>query len=128
MHRILTRIMAISIFVWLAGCGDVRSAPTFTPVVLTATPLPAASTSVPLTQTTTRLEFPTLSPSAKSPKEWRTMFDYDPRQPLDVIEIGSESRENAVMRDIAFASPYGEPISAYLVSPKTGGSYPAILY
>lgn len=56
------------------------------------------------------------------------MFDYDARQPLDIKEVSSEAREGALVRDITFASPYGEPVSAYLVSPRTSGPYPAVLY
>jgi predicted esterase len=56
------------------------------------------------------------------------LFDYDRSAPLDLQGVGSETRDEALIRDITFAGTKG-PIKAYVVSPVQGGrSLAAILY
>lgn len=57
-----------------------------------------------------------------------SLFDYDRSAPLNVQEVGHETRSAALVRDITF-TPAGKPVKAYLVSPATGsGPHAAILY
>ena len=57
-----------------------------------------------------------------------SLFDYDKSAPLDVQEVGKETRDEAVVRDITFAGGKNR-ITAYLVTPEGGGdSLAAILY
>jgi cephalosporin-C deacetylase-like acetyl esterase len=57
-----------------------------------------------------------------------SLFDYDRSAPLDVEEVDSETRDDAVIRDVVFAG-HKSRIKAYLVSPAHGGeSLAAILY
>ena len=56
------------------------------------------------------------------------LFDYDHSAPLDVQEMGSETRDDAIVRDITFIGAKS-PIKAYLVTPaRAGDSLAAILY
>ena len=56
------------------------------------------------------------------------IFAYDRAAPLNVQEVGRETRGGAMVRDLTF-TPAGAPVKAYLVSP-TGapGPHAAILY
>ncbi|MBA3868096.1 MAG: hypothetical protein H0X30_02995 [Anaerolineae bacterium] len=65
-----------------------------------------------------------------SPKEIATVFDYDPTTPLDINDVGKETRGNVIIRDITFSSPGTEqPISAYLIAPAASGTdYAGVLY
>lgn len=57
-----------------------------------------------------------------------SLFDYDHSTPLDVQEVGSETRDDAVIRDIVFAGLKSR-IKGYIVSPARGeDSLAAILY
>ncbi|MEQ8676144.1 MAG: hypothetical protein RIC84_23205 [Aggregatilineales bacterium] len=50
------------------------------------------------------------------------LFTYDSALPLDVHEIGSSTRNGAIIKNITFvAAPQTDPISAYLVLPETDG-------
>lgn len=55
------------------------------------------------------------------------LFNYDKSAPLDVREIGVESRGGATIRDITFVG-VKDPIKAYLVAPARPGPHAAILY
>lgn len=55
------------------------------------------------------------------------LFDYDKSAPLDLKEIGSETRGSVLVRDITFVGTKN-PIKAYLVTPTTPGRHAAILY
>jgi predicted esterase len=56
------------------------------------------------------------------------LFDYDRLAPLDLQEKGSETRDDAVVRDITFVGTKS-PVKAYLVTPiRDGDSLAAILY
>jgi dienelactone hydrolase len=55
------------------------------------------------------------------------LFDYDQSAPLDLKEIGVETRGGAQVRDITFIGAK-DPIKAYLVAPTKPGPYAAILY
>jgi len=65
-----------------------------------------------------------------SPKEISTVFEYDQSAPLNIKEVGSETRGDVLIRDITFTSPGTEqPISAYLIAPTDGGTdYAGVLY
>jgi dienelactone hydrolase len=54
-------------------------------------------------------------------------FDYDKSAPLDLREVGVETRGAATVRDITFIGTK-DPIKAYLVAPTTPGPHAAILY
>ncbi len=57
-----------------------------------------------------------------------TIFNCDHSAPLNVKEIGCETRRAALIRDLTF-TPTDQPVKAYLVSPASGtGPYAAILY
>jgi hypothetical protein len=56
------------------------------------------------------------------------LFAYDKTVPLNVHEVGRETRGAALVRDLTF-TPVDKPVKAYLVSPATGeGPHAAILY
>ncbi len=65
-----------------------------------------------------------------SPKEISAVFEYDQSVPLNIKDVGSETRGNVVIRDITFTSPGTEqPISAYLIAPTASGTdYAGVLY
>jgi predicted esterase len=69
------------------------------------------------------------SPGAPSTQAASAMlFDYDHSAPLDIQEIGNETRDDTVVRDITFIGAKS-PIKAYLVTPvHVGESLAAILY
>lgn len=51
------------------------------------------------------------------------MLDYDDAVPLDIAEIGVETRDGATIQDITFVSP-GAAVSAYVVAPEDAGATP----
>ena len=55
-------------------------------------------------------------------------FDYDVKAPMGVREIGRESREGATVIDLAYLSPRGGSVPAYLVVPNGKGPFAAILF
>ena len=55
-------------------------------------------------------------------------FEYNATAPLDVKELSVESRGNATVHDITYASPSGGAVPAYLVVPKANGKFGAILW
>lgn len=56
------------------------------------------------------------------------LFAYDRAAPLNVAEVGRETRGTALVRDLTF-TPVDQPVKAYLVSPAAGaGPHAAILY
>ena len=56
------------------------------------------------------------------------IFNYDRAAPLQVAEVGRETRGQAVVRDITFV-PVDQPVKAYVVAPAAGiPPGPAILY
>jgi dienelactone hydrolase len=55
------------------------------------------------------------------------LFDYDRAAPLELKEIGVETRGGAVIHDVTFVG-VKDPIKAYLVAPAKPGSHAAILY
>ena len=63
--------------------------------------------------------------AAEPPAE---LFAYDKAAPLQVTEVGRETRGPALVRDLTFV-PVDQPVKAYLVSPAGGtGPHAAILY
>lgn len=57
-----------------------------------------------------------------------TLFDYDRHAPFDVKEIGTETRDGAVVRDLTFVGTKA-PIKAYLITPAHGaGPHAAVLW
>ena len=55
-------------------------------------------------------------------------FDYDPKAPLDIREVGVEQRGNVFIHDLSYASPKGGRVPAYLVVPKGKGPFAAVLW
>ena len=55
------------------------------------------------------------------------LFHYDPSAPLDIHELGVETRGGAVVHDLTFVGVKA-PIKAYLVTPAQPGPHAAILY
>lgn len=55
------------------------------------------------------------------------LFDYDRSAPLDLKEVGIETRGGVTVRDITFVGGT-DPVKAYLVAPARAGSHAAILY
>jgi dipeptidyl aminopeptidase/acylaminoacyl peptidase len=65
---------------------------------------------------------------AGPPDELVAQFDYAAEAALAVEEVGVEQRDAIIIRDITFAVPNGERVSAYLVLPNGEGPFPAVLY
>ena len=60
--------------------------------------------------------------------ETAALFDYDRTTPLDIRELGQETRDRAVVHDVTFIG-VKDPIKAYLVTPAAGpGPFAGILY
>jgi hypothetical protein len=55
-------------------------------------------------------------------------FDYDSKAPLDVREVGKESRDGANIIDLSYASPLGGRVPAYLVASESKKPVAAILF
>lgn len=55
-------------------------------------------------------------------------FDYDPKTPLDVREVGRQKRDGVTIIDLSYASPRGSRVPAYLVVPAGRGPFAAILF
>jgi predicted esterase len=55
------------------------------------------------------------------------LFAYDRAAPLQLTEIGRETRGSSVIRDVVFV-PVDQPVKAYVVSPASAKPGPAILY
>jgi cephalosporin-C deacetylase-like acetyl esterase len=58
-------------------------------------------------------------------------FDYDRTAPLDVQDIGIETRDGVTVRDITFASPNGGRVAAFMVQPSDStppAPHPGILW
>jgi hypothetical protein len=56
------------------------------------------------------------------------IFDYDSKQPLDIVDKVVEETPDAVIHDITYASPKGGRVPAYLVVPKAKGPFAAVLF
>jgi len=66
--------------------------------------------------------------SAQDPEMVRH-FDYDKSAPLELKTLGTETRGEAVVHDIAYASPKGGVVPAYLVVPAKGkGPFAAVIW
>ncbi len=65
---------------------------------------------------------------AQSYSDMVKRFDYDARAPLDVREIGVESRGVVKVHDISYASPNGGRVPAYLVVPDGKGPFAAVIW
>jgi dienelactone hydrolase len=55
-------------------------------------------------------------------------FDYDQRAPLEIKHLGVQHRARATVYDLAYASPKGGVVPAYLVVPKGRGPFAAIVW
>lgn len=55
-------------------------------------------------------------------------FEYDRRAPLDVKELGFETRDGVTVRDISYVSPKGGRVPAYLVVPRGRGPFAAVIW
>jgi len=72
-----------------------------------------------------------LGQTAGAPRfeELARQFEYDPRAPLDVREVGRQARPGGVtVVDLTYASPRGGRVPAYLVLPRGRGPFAAVLY
>src|SRR2546422_4823218 len=58
----------------------------------------------------------------------RRMFDYDRYLPLDVREVGIETRDGVQVHDISYASPKGGRVTAYLVVPSGKGKFAGVIF
>src|SRR5579859_6038279 len=56
------------------------------------------------------------------------LFDYDPKQPLDIHDKIIEEFTDGTLHDITYTSPKGGPVGAYLVVPKGKGRFAAVLF
>jgi len=66
--------------------------------------------------------------SAQDPEMVRH-FDYDKSAPLELKTLGTETRGEAVVHDINYASPKGGVVPAYLVVPAKGkGPFAAVIW
>ncbi|MCP4661331.1 MAG: alpha/beta fold hydrolase [bacterium] len=61
-------------------------------------------------------------------EELAPLFDYDPQAPLEATEHGSETRGEARVVDLTYASPHGGRVTAYLVLPPGDGPFAAVLF
>ena len=55
-------------------------------------------------------------------------FSYDKRAPLDPKEVSVQNRGDAAIHDVTYESSAGRRVPAYLVVPKGGGKFAAILW
>ena len=55
-------------------------------------------------------------------------FEYDPKAPLDVREVGRQKRDGVTIIDLSYASPRGGRVPAYLVVPAGRGPFAAVLF
>jgi len=55
-------------------------------------------------------------------------FDYDQKAPLRIKQVGVQHRQHATVYDIAYASPKGGVVPAYLVVPKGRGPFAAVIW
>jgi len=58
----------------------------------------------------------------------KPLFDYDPKQPLDVQDTVIAQFSGGTLHDITYASPRGGRVGAYLVVPEGRGPFAAILF
>lgn len=58
----------------------------------------------------------------------RALLEYDATAPLDLEMLSDESRGAAGVQDLAFASPKGGRVPAFLVLPAAAGRHPAIVF
>jgi cephalosporin-C deacetylase-like acetyl esterase len=57
------------------------------------------------------------------------MFEYDPQDPLDIEELSSpQDRDGVTVYDIAYASPRGGKVTAYLVVPAGSSPFAGVLF
>ncbi len=55
-------------------------------------------------------------------------FDYDPKAPLDMREVGRQKRDRVTIIDLSYASQRGGRVPAYLVIPAGRGPFAAVLF
>jgi dienelactone hydrolase len=56
------------------------------------------------------------------------LFRYDASQPLNIEEKSAEEHDGVTVHDIRFNDVARQTMSAYLITPKSKGPFPAILY
>jgi dienelactone hydrolase len=86
-----------------------------TPALPTSLPL-ASQPSIPPTPPATRYE------------ELIHLYDTDPQAPLDAVETDVRNQGDVRISRIAYASPGGGEVAAYLVLPAGKGPFPAVLF
>jgi dienelactone hydrolase len=65
--------------------------------------------------------------SSQSPRQVPS-FEYDSSRPLDVKETGTREKDGQALRDITYATIDGGRNAATLVSPRSAGPRPAVLF
>ena len=62
-------------------------------------------------------------------EEGDPMFEYDVQAPLDLEELSPpQDRDSVIVRDIAYVSPRGGKVTAYLVVPAGNGPFAGLLF
>jgi hypothetical protein len=56
------------------------------------------------------------------------LFDYDPKQALDLQDKVIEDFDGGTIHDVTYTSPKGGTVSAYLIVPKGKGPFAAVLF
>jgi cephalosporin-C deacetylase-like acetyl esterase len=56
------------------------------------------------------------------------LFNYDPKQPLDIHDKIIEEFDGGALHDITYTSPKGGPVAAYLIVPTGKGPFAAVLF
>jgi pimeloyl-ACP methyl ester carboxylesterase len=69
-----------------------------------------------------------MPPATQSYPDLIRRFDYAAGAPLDVREVGVESRGGATVHDISYASPKGGRVPAFLVVPDGTGPFAAVVW
>lgn len=66
--------------------------------------------------------------ATKLPDDLCKLYDYDPKQPLDVQTTKLYSRDGHTVYDITYTSPRGGRVPAYLVVPDSKGPFAGIVF
>src|SRR5712692_645037 len=68
------------------------------------------------------------APASESLDQLRPLFDYDPKEPLDVQESLLQEKAGIKIYDVNYASPKGGRVTAFLVAPGGKGPFAGILF
>jgi dienelactone hydrolase len=102
------RFVSIALCLWvLSGCGQAVQAPLLDP------------------QATSPVELDVNS--AQFFETQRHLFDYDPEEPLDIVDTGNGRHGDVAAYDFTYRSPKGGRVPATLLVPNGAGPYPGIV-